>query len=116
MIPVLHARKDVVVVQRTAPNLGIVLGSGDQSISVGQTVTFPAMAGAGFRLNGETLLLMTTEECTRYTRRNRESAAQQGRRLRPAPVDRVPRLSSQNATSLRPVSDGLSIRHRTWNQ
>jgi hypothetical protein len=65
----LHPRKDVIAVRRTQPAHGTVVAVGRASLFVpSQSVTFAAHAGVEFKAGGETLLLLSDVECTRYTR------------------------------------------------
>ena len=68
----LHLRKDLVVVRRTAPKSGVVIGSGSAVVPVGLHVVLPVPSEyhvVEVERDGEALLLMTVEEFIRYTKR-----------------------------------------------
>lgn len=61
----LHPRKDVLAVRRTQQGRGTEVAVGSASLFViGQPVTFPAHAGVEFKAGGETLLLLSSADCT----------------------------------------------------
>jgi co-chaperonin GroES (HSP10) len=66
----LHPREDIVAVRRTQPARGTVVAVGSASpFAVGQPVTFSAHAGVEFKSGSETLLLLSSAECIRETKR-----------------------------------------------